>query len=273
VRKSGERPHFRVSGIGFFLLAATLLISGCQKNVVVQASQEDIVRANSAAQEGDIAYAKKDFYAALVKYLESVRLNPNSAYVYNRLGIAYSQLKFYQQAGDAFQRSMKIDPKYSYSYNNVGTIFFAQKDFKKAEKYFKKAINMKNNEASFHMNLGSVYLEKKKPEKAIEEWRKGLALDSGILSKNSSVAMVGGPTSAMDRAFTMARIMASLGNVESTIENLKVAFANGFTDFETIRKLPDFDPIRNDKRFTDFVDETELLLRLRKVGLPEQSAK
>ena len=273
MRKSGERPHFRVSGIGLLFFAASLLISGCQKTVIVKISEEDIVRANAAAQEGDIAYAKKDFYAALIKYLESVRINPNSAYVYNRLGIAYSQLKYYQQAGDAFERSMKIDPKYSYSYNNFGTVFFAQKDFKKAEKYFKKAISMKNNEASYHMNLGSVYLEKKKPEKAMAEWRKGLGIDPGILSRNSSVAMVGGATSTMDRAFAMARIMASMGKIESTIENLKVAFANGYTDFDTIRKLPDFDPVRKDKRFTDLLEETELLLRLRKVGLPEASTK
>ena len=56
-----------------------------------------------------------------------------------------------------------------------------------------------------------------------------------------------------------------------TEENLKAAFANGFTDLDSIRKLPDFDPIRKDKRFIDLIEETELLMKLRKVGLPEQS--
>jgi len=269
MRRPGERPHCRILLTGLF--AACLLVSGCKKTVVVNVSQDDIIRANAAAHDGDIVYAKGDFYAALIKYLESVRFNPNSAYVYNRLGIAYSQLKYYQEAGNAFHQSMKIDPKYSYSYNNFGTVYFAQKDFRKAEKYFKKAINLKNNEASFHMNLGSLYLEKKKTEKAMAEWRKALALDPAISSKNSSVAMIGGATSVMDRAYTMARIMASLGKVEPAIENLKAAFANGFTDLDTIRKLPDFDPIRKDKRFIDLIEETELLMKLRKVGLPEQS--
>ncbi len=259
--------------MGLFLLAAFVLFPACRKSVRVAVSKEDILRANAISQEGDIAFGRKDYYAALIKYLESVRLNPNNEYVYNRLGIAYSQLKYYEQATAAFMRSIELNPKYPFSYNNLGSVMFAEKNLKKAEKYFRKAISLKDNEASFHMNLGSLHLEKKRREKAMAEWRKGMALDPNVLSKNS-ISLVGASTSTAERYYFIARLVASTGGVELAIENLKRAIAGGFNDIDSIRQQPDFDPVRNDKRFIEFMENAVLLIKLRSnVGLPEDSAK
>jgi tetratricopeptide (TPR) repeat protein len=252
------------------LLIVCLVAPGCRKEVRINVTDQDMLRANEASQEGDIAFNRKDYYAALIKYLESVRLNPNNEYVYNRLGIAYSQLKYYEQAGAAFTRSIELNPKYPYSYNNLGSVFFAQKNLKKAEKFFRKALAMKGDEASFHMNMGSLHLEKKRHDKAMEEWRKGLALDPNILSKNTSISLIGGSTSTKERHYFMARLAASAGDVEVAIENLKKAITDGFDDVDLIRTEPDFDKIRTDKRFVEFFDNISLLIKLRnKVGLPE----
>ena len=214
---------------------------------------------------------RKDFYAALIKYLESTRLNPNNEYVCNRLGIAYSQLKYYEEASNAFLRSIELNPKYPYSYNNLGSVYFAQKNLKKAEKYFKKAISLKHDEASFHMNMGSLHLEKKRPDKAMEEWRKGLALDPNVL-KNSSISLIGASSSTAERRYFMARLMASSGEVEMAIDGLKQAILEGFDNIDAIRKEPDFDRIRDDKRFVEFMENAALLIKLRsKVGLPEDA--
>jgi len=225
----------RASLSGVFVLAASLLLCGCpRKAATVVVTEQDALAANRAAQEGDLAFGRKDYYASLIKYLESVRLNPNNSYVFNRLGIAWSQLKYYDQAAQSFKRAMELNPKYSFSYNNLGTVHFATKDLKKAEKYFKKAISLKNDEASFHMNLGSLYLERKKSEKALAEWRKGMAIDPNILSKSNSVAMVGGTTSSVERHFFIARLLAAEGKVEGAIESLKAAIAGGFEDIDSI---------------------------------------
>ncbi len=253
------------------LLAGVFSISCAHRPVRVNVSKEDMARANEASKEGDIAFSRKDYYAALIKYLEAARLNPNSDNVYNRLGIVYSQLKFYEEAKGSFQRAMALNPKFSYAINNLGSVFFAQRNLKKAEKCFKKAIGMKGDEASFHMNMGSLYLEKKKRDKAMAEWRKALALDRDILSKTSAVILTGGGSgSQQEKAFYLARLHASEGNVESAIENLKLAINNGFTNVEEIEKQRDFDPIRQDERFVEFMKEIPLLIRLRsKVGLPD----
>ncbi len=272
MRISRERPYrFLVYSL---LLGAVvcLFAPGCRKQVRVNVTQEDTLKANQVAQEGDLAFGRKDYYAALIKYLESVKLNPNNEYVYNRLGITYSQLKYYEQAEDAFARSIALNPKYPFSYNNLGSVFFAEKNLKKAEKYFKKAISMKGDEASFHMNMGSLHLEKRRRDKAMAEWRKGLALDPNIFSKTTSISLIGGSTNAKERYYFMARLKASTGNVEAVIEDLKLAIKEGFDDVDWIRKEPDFDRIRNDERFVKFFDEIGLLIKLRnKVGLPEDT--
>jgi tetratricopeptide (TPR) repeat protein len=269
------RPQYRTfSAVLVFILACALSSACIQKVVRVPVTPEDILRANEAAQEGDIAFSRKDYYAALIKYLEAVRLNPNNDNMFNRLGIIYSQLKFYEEAKGAFERARGLNPKSAYAANNLGSVYFAQRDLKKAEKYFRKAISLKGNEASFHMNLGSIYLERKKADKAMAEWRKGLALDPDVLSKGSTVILSGGGSSTpRERYYFLARLFASTGNVESAIENLKLAIANGFTSIEDVQKEHDFDMVRRDDRFMEFMKEASLLIRLHsKVGLPSDAS-
>jgi tetratricopeptide (TPR) repeat protein len=260
----------RILSLGFFLLIAGIPVIGSpSKKAQVRVSKEDVARANQALNEGDVAFSRKDYYAALIKYLEAVRINPQNEYLYNRLGIAYSQLKFYGEATTAFRRSMELNPKYSFAYNNLGSVFFAQRNLRKAEKYFKKAVNLKEDEASFHMNLGSLYLEKKKKDKAMAEWKRSLALDPDIFSKRSAASLASSGGSLMERYYYLARIFASSGNAESTIENLKLAITQGFNDIESINKQRDFDPVRKDERFVEFMQNAALLIKLQsKVGLP-----
>ena len=273
MRKLREWPHPTILLAGLYLLAFCLL-SGCRKEVRVTVTNEDILRSNDASKQGDADFSRRDFYAALVKYLEAVKLNPNNAYVYNSLGIAYSQLKYFEKAAEAFSRSMKLNPKYPFPYNNMGSVLLAQSKLKKAEKYFKKAISIKGDEASFHFNMGSLYLEKKRADKAKAEWRKALALDPKVMSKNVSVSLLGSVTTTVERRYFTARLLASTGDVEGAIENLQMAITDGYSDLESIRKERDFDPIRNDKRFIDFIEKAEAMIKLRaKSGLPAEHPK
>jgi tetratricopeptide (TPR) repeat protein len=260
---------------GLLFLVFILSCINCTPRFVrVPVSQEDIVRANRAANEGDLAYDRKEVYAALIKYLEAVRLNPNSDYLFNRMGISYSQLKFYDEAIDAFRRAIALNPKYPYPYNNLGSVYFAQKSYRKSEKYFRKAISLKGDEASFHMNLGSLYLEKKQRDKALAEWRKSLSLDPHIFSKRSAASLSSSSSSLMERNLFLARLFALNGNAEATIEHLKLAITNGFTDFDALNRDHDYDALRKDERFMEFMKNAALLIKLQsETGLPEDRSK
>lgn len=221
------------------------------------------MRANELAREADLAFARRDYYAALIKYLEASRLNPNSQYVYNKLGIAYSQLKYYTEAGAAFQRSIALDRKFAYAYNNLGTVYFATDDKGKAEKYFKKAIGLQESAASFHINLGTLYFEKGKFEKGMAELRKGLLLDPGVLGKGDGVnlAAFSSKPQSTEKSYSMARVYASMGDVDRAVESLKQALNNGFTNLDAIRREPDFDKIRQETKFVAFMREATLITK------------
>ncbi len=258
------REYRYVLWVALFLAFCAVFSAGCGARIVrVPVSQEDMLKANKAAREGDVAFNQKDYYAALIKYLEASRLNPNSEYLFNRLGITYSQLTYYEQAVAAFERSTGLNPKYAYAYNNLGSVRFAQKNLKKAEKFFKKAIKLKKDEASFHMNLGALYFEKNKYDKAMKEWRAGLLLDPDILATSDAVSLSisGGKESIMEKSYFIARLYASGGDVVKAIENLEQALLDGFTDLEAIRTHPDFDPIRQDERFIEFMKDAPLMIK------------
>jgi tetratricopeptide (TPR) repeat protein len=253
--------------ISLFIIAISIFTSNCTaKHVRVEVSTEDIARADVAAQEGDVAFNNKDFYPALIKYLEASRLNPNNEIILNRLGIAYSQLNYYKEAANAFERSIQLNPKYSYSVNNLGSAWFASKELRKAEKYFKKAIRLNSQEASFHMNLGALYFEKMKPEKALNEWQKAFALNPDVFNHNSSISLSisGQKSSYKERDYLFARIYGVKGDTEKAIEFLKKAILHGFSDLTAIQEQKDFDSIRTEEAFIEFMKKAVFLINEKK---------
>jgi tetratricopeptide (TPR) repeat protein len=249
------------------LILLALLTTSCigrsHRIVRIPVTPESIMRANEAAKEADLYFARRDYYAALIKYLEASRLNPNSEFIYNKVGITYSQLKFYTEAAAAFGRCIGLNPKYPYPYNNLGSVYFALDDKKKAEKYFKKALSMNPKVASFHINLGSLYFEQRQFDKGLAELKQGLALDPNIMNRSEAISLVtsGSQGSSTEKNYRMARLFASIGDTQRAIDNLQLALSAGFTDLDAILKEPDFDPIRKDPKFQDFMKNAALLIK------------
>ena len=264
MQTNNKRPRLTILVLGTILLLQGIISIGCLRKVeLVNVSEEDIQRANQAMMEGDQAFNRKEYYAALLKYLEGVRCNPNNENIYNRLGITYARLNFYDSANEALQHAIGLKPKFSYAWNNLGSVFFLQKRMKKAEKHFRKAIQLNKQEPSFYVNLGNLYLEQKRPQDAIAEWQKALALDPKALNKSSAVNLTAeGRTSPMERSYVMARLYASQKNVGRAIENLKLAVENGFSDIEDIRNRRDFDSIRHHPDFESFLKDLPRLIQL-----------
>jgi tetratricopeptide (TPR) repeat protein len=267
-----KRPKLPLLPLGALLFLISLS-SAClhAKAARINVSEPDIKRANEALIAGDLASNRKDHYAALVKYLEAARYNPNNENLHNRLGIAYAQLKYYDEAIASLERAIKLNPKFSIAFNTLGSVYFLQKKYNKSEKYFKKAIHLDAHEETFHVNLGNLYLERKKPKKAIAEWRKALALNPQALTSSSAVILTGtGRTGPAERIYLIAAVYASEKKVELAIDSLKQAVAKGFSNLAAIENNTDFDPIREDPRFIKFTQSMPLMIELRdKASLPE----
>jgi tetratricopeptide (TPR) repeat protein len=245
-------------------LIAFLLFAGCApRAVVVKVSDADALQANEAARDADVAFLRRDYYTALIKYLQSTRLNPNNDYVMNKLGVTYTQLRYYPEASDAFKRAIAIDPKFAHPYNNLGSIYFAQENYKMAERLFKKAISINPKGATFHLNLGRLYLEKRKKEKGVAELRKAVSLDPMVLERqgNITIAAVANRSSSSDTSYSMARIYGSIGDAARAVESLQQALNEGYTNIAAIEKEPDFDPIRSNELFMAFMKTASLMLK------------
>jgi tetratricopeptide (TPR) repeat protein len=230
--------------------------ASCRPAVVhVPVTPENAISANAAASDGDLAFYRKDYYAALMKYLKAGEYNPNSEHIFNKIGIAYSRLKFYDKAIVALNQAIALNSQYSYAYNNLGSVYFANSNKKKAEKLFRKAISLKNDEASFHINLGTLLFERKQFDKGLQELRRGISLNPNILKQSAGDSLVASTSdrNTPEKSYFMARFHAALGNVEGAVENLQRALAEGFTNLEAIRTEKDFDPIRQDEKFVAFM--------------------
>jgi tetratricopeptide (TPR) repeat protein len=261
-RPASKHPHILPAGI-LPIIACALLI-GCTPRVVrVPVAPEDIIRANDAVQQGEEAFSRNEYYPALIKYLEASRLNPNSEHIFNKLGVAYAQLKFYREAIAAFQRSIGLNSKYPYSYSNLGSVYFAQKENRKAEKNYAKAIRLSAGIALFHVNLGTLYFEMKKYSAAMAEWRKALQLDPNVLksSEGSSMAAEVDEGGNFQKHYLMARLYASTGDAGRAVESLQKALAGGFNDWNSLEKERDFDPVRGNEKFVEFMKKTRPVLK------------
>ena len=61
-----------------------------------------------------------------------------------------------------------------------------------------------------------------------------------------------------DKAFVFARIYAVAGNAPKAIEFLQQALKDGFSDLNAIQRQSDFDRIRNDEQFVQFMKDALL---------------
>jgi hypothetical protein len=64
----------------------------------------------------------------------------------------------------------------------------------------------------------------------------------------------------------MARLYARQGDPELALRNLRQAIALGFSDADAIRGEPDFEPLRQNPRFADFLRNLDVLIQLQDKG-------
>jgi len=61
-------------------------------------------------------------------YKQAIRINPNDATAYNKLGLAYFNLSFYKDAIEAYKQAIRINPAYVPAYIILGCSYFQTGD-------------------------------------------------------------------------------------------------------------------------------------------------
>lgn len=109
-------------------------------------------------------------------YKEAVRVKPDFGKAYNNMGIAYYELKDYQNALETFESAVQFMPDAS-SYFNRGNANYKLKKYTKALVDYNEAIKLDPNENDYYLNRGNVYADLKQYNKAISNYKTILKKD------------------------------------------------------------------------------------------------
>ncbi len=115
--------------------------------------------------------------AEAVPYLESLTKSApaNPAVLYN-LGIAYSELKQYDEAIIRLKRAVQLDPGHAHAWVGIGNAYHRMRKPEQALEAFEKAVEANPNDGYTRRNLGGMLIGFKRLDEAIVHLRKALDL-------------------------------------------------------------------------------------------------
>lgn len=190
-----------------------------EKQGIVKKAEEEIVKImdKSAIRQNnfdiltqiqnnpDPEYRIKRYTAFLGEGVHHEGVNP--AFVYTQRGLAYQDLKRFDEAEVDFKRAMELFPNDFDSYLAMGTLYAKERrDFKTAIVYYEKAVKAKPTLAVGYEMIGNAYSNLGDYDKAEEYYSKandcGLELGQWYYNKALKVMSSGeDPTGAIAESF------------------------------------------------------------------------
>jgi tetratricopeptide (TPR) repeat protein len=207
---------------------------------------------------GDELRARKAYLDAIDYYREAQKKSPNSAALYNKIGISELMLQRFREAGRDFDRAIKSNRKFADAYNNLGVVEYERRKYRGAIKQYKKAIGISPDAASFYSNLGAAYFADKKFEDASQAYAEALKLDPSIFEHTSRAGITAQMASPEDRAhydYVVAKLYAKMGDHDHSLEYLRKALEEGYKGVKQVYSDPEFADLRKDARFEELMKE------------------
>jgi tetratricopeptide (TPR) repeat protein len=208
-----------------------------------------------AEERGDILMARGEYLAAIEAYRDA----PVSAQTLNKTGIAYHHLSAIDLAKKDYQKALVMQPNFAEAINNLGAAYFAEHDYGRAIRLYRKALQILPRSAVIAANLGTAYFARGKFGPGLAAYRTAFALDPTVFE--SSMQMIAGPTSSVDRArqdFCIAELFAQAGMKDRAIEYLRKAFDEGFADKNRVMEDAVFAKLRQTAEFAQLMAEQKL---------------
>jgi len=200
----------------------------------------------------DLMVAHQKYMDALEAYL---KIRPQTAQIYNKIGVAYEHLQMNDDAKGYYMRAIKADHKFADAYNNLGTVYFREKDYQEAERLYRKAIKANNKNASYFGNLGTLYMTTKRYHDGAEAYQHAFVLDSDIF-REAAERGIRDDSSAEDLAqmnYCFAEIYAQAGMKTEALEYLRKAVNVGFHDKAELTADPNFASLHDMPEFQQLI--------------------
>jgi len=202
-------------------------------------------------KRADILLARKSYREAIDLY----KTCPQTAYILNKIGIAYHQMNELDLARRYYQRAMKENPKYPEAVNNLGTVFYTTKSYRRAISQYRRALVLSPDSASIYSNLGTAFFARKKYKEASEAYQKAVDLDPEVFERRSSYGSLLQERNVEERAkfhYYLAKTYAKAGKTELALQCIRKALEEGFKErnkfvqdpeFVKLQELPEFKEI------------------------------
>jgi Flp pilus assembly protein TadD len=115
---------------------------------------------------------------AILEFREALKKESRHALSHEGLGLAYFQMKKYDDAEVCFRKAVELDPKLWRAHNFLGVIYDYKEQYKKAIRQYQAAIALKENNGPLYNNLGISYFLAGDSRKAIAAFNRGLSTKS-----------------------------------------------------------------------------------------------
>ena len=210
-------------------------------------------------QRADIFMARKMYREAIETYREA----PETAFLVNKIGIAYHQLTDLNMAARCYQRAIKLDPKFSQAINNLGTIYYSRQSYRRAISQYKKVLRITPDSASTLANLASAYFARKQYELASENYSKAVMIDPGIFEHRNGVGTTVRDQSVGDRPtyfYYLAKTFAKAGIRDQALSYIRKSLEEGFKERKKFISDPEFAGLQKDPEFQKIMESEPKVL-------------
>ncbi len=114
----------------------------------------------------------KDPNMAVNYWTQAINSKQNSAIAYSNRGLAYYDLKQYQEAVHDYSQAIELDPNNAAAYNNRGNSYYALNAYQQALQDFDQSLKLDPKYAKAYLNRGLVYYQLDKTGQACSDFKK-----------------------------------------------------------------------------------------------------
>jgi tetratricopeptide (TPR) repeat protein len=200
----------------------------------------------------EILMARKDYAEGIKAYEDLLKDDPKNFAMLNSVGIAYQQLGDVRHAERSYKKALHANGNFVSAINNLGALEYSENHYGKAIKYYKKALaSQSGDQAVIYSNLGFAYYANQQYPAALDAFGKALALDPDIFARKGGAGAIIQQRTASDPGtlfFLVAKSYAKAGDAERAAHFLKMARDDGYKDFLSAKKDPDFSKVIKDPR-------------------------
>ena len=139
---------------------------------------------------GTIAAQKKDWEKSVKLFTQALTVDNSIPAVYNNLGVAYKELKLFDDALQNYNLAISLKPTYSEAFYNRGLVLHELKLLVESLESYEIAISLKPNYAEAYSNSGNVYKELKQFTKAINNYGHALAINPDYVEAHLNCGII-----------------------------------------------------------------------------------